>query len=393
MNDLPSQSPPDPPRQSMGADEALFAALVKADRSESFGPLAADLAHKLSELLTKILGAVSLARERGDPSGLADAEEAGLEARELIRRMLALAKGGDGGLVLTSARGLLEEAAKAGSGSNAEIEVKVAEGTESVHVDGGQMLQAFQNLVRNATDAMPPPPHRARIQLSAANATLAEGRIPGLPAGEYVEFEVRDNGGGIAQEDLERIWEPFFTTKRHGAGLGLPAALAIVRRHRGQIGVDSVPGGGSVFTVFLPRARSGEGVLARRASSSRFATGRVLVMDDDERIRAIAGAMLKGLGYTCDLARDGAEALGLYRRYLEVGRPHDAVILDLNVAGGAGGEEAFGGMVALDPDIRAIIATDDEDAAKRCLERGFCGWLAKPFRSADLGRVLKTVTG
>jgi len=116
-------------------------------------------------------------------------------------------------------------------------------------------------------------------------------------------------------------------------------------------------------------------------------------MDDDERIRAIAGAMLKGLGYTCDLARDGAEALGLYRRYLEVGRPHDAVILDLNVAGGAGGEEAFGGMVALDPDIRAIIATDDEDAAKRCLERGFCGWLAKPFRSADLGRVLKTVTG
>jgi CheY-like chemotaxis protein len=385
--------PPAPSPASAGADEALFAALVKADRSESFGPIASDLAHQLSELLTKILGAVSLAKDSGDKSGLADAEQAGIEARELVRRLLALAKGGNGGIASIPARLLLDEAGRACAGSPVEIDVKVAEGTDPVQVDRGQMLQAFENLVRNAIEAMPPPPHRGRIQLSAANASLADGGIAGLSGGDYVEFEVRDNGSGIAPENLEKIWEPFFTTRKHGAGLGLPAALAIVRRHRGQIGVDSDPGGGSVFTVFLPRTRSGEEVMAHRAASRRFATGRVLVMDDDDRIRALAGAMLQGLGYTCDLARDGDEATVVYRRYLEIGRPHDAVILDLSVARGLGGEAAFGAMLDIDPEVRAIIATDDEEAARRCLEKGFCGWLAKPFRPADLGRVLKTVIG
>ena len=378
---------------SAGAEEALFAALVKADRSETFGPVAGDLAHKLSEQLTTILGAVSLAKDAGDRSGLAEAEKAALAARDLAGRLLALARGGSGGVATLAARELLEEAAKAAEGSPVEIEVRVSEGANPVHVDGDQVTQAFRSLVRNAIEAMPPPPHRPRILLGAANTSLEEGKISGLPAGNYVEFEVRDNAGGIPPENLERIWEPFFTTKKHGAGLGLPAALAIVRRHHGQIGVDSVPGGGSVFTVFLPGRKSGEEALSRRASSRRFSTGRVLVMDDDEKIRSIAGAMLRSLGYTCDLAHDGEEALSVYRRYLEIGRPHDAVILDLTVARGTGGEAAFRALLAVDPDVRAIVASDDEDAARRCIGLGFCGWLAKPFRQADLGTVLKTVLG
>jgi CheY-like chemotaxis protein len=385
--------PPPAPLSPTGADEALFAALIPADRSQSFGPLAADLAHQLSESLTRILGAVSLAKDRGDFSALAEAEQAGLAAREQIARLLALAKGQNSGLASVPARSLLDETARAVAASSVEIEVKAAEGVFPVQVDAEHMAQVFQNLLRNAIDAMPPPPHRARIQLSAANAVLADGQVSGLPAGDYVEFEVRDNAAGIAPENLEKIWEPFFTTKKHGAGLGLPAALAIVRRHRGQIGVDSVPGGGSVFTLFLPRARSGEEVTAHRAASRRFATGRVLIMDDDEKIRSFAGAMLQRLGYTCDLARDGQEALAMYRRYFEIGRPHDAVILDLTVNRGMGGEEAFDRLLGLDPDIRAILSSDDEDEARRCLDQGFCGWLAKPFGPADLGRVLKTVIG
>jgi CheY-like chemotaxis protein len=208
-----------------------------------------------------------------------------------------------------------------------------------------------------------------------------------------VEFEVRDNGSGVAPDLIEKIWEPFFTTKRHGAGLGLPAALAIVRRHKGQIGVDSAPGEGSVFTVFLPRAQSGDEVRARRADLQRFNTGRVLVMEDDERIRAYTGAMLRKLGYTTDLARDGDEAVALYRRYFEVGRPHDAVILDHSVARGMGGEAAFHALREFDPDVRAILAGEDQEAAERCLAQGFCGWLVKPYGPADLGKVLKTVVG
>jgi CheY-like chemotaxis protein len=392
MSDVREPFPGAPP-PSIGAEEALFAALVKADRSQSFGPIAADLAHHLSESLTKILGAVSLAKDRGDRSGLAEAEQAGLAARDLIARLLALSKGRNGGIALVTARSLLDEAAKMAAASSVEIEVKASEDTFPVQLDVEQMAQVFQNLIRNSIDAMPAPPHRARIQLSAANAALAGGQIAGLAAGDYVEFEVRDNAAGILPENLEKIWEPFFTTKKHGSGLGLPAALAIVRRHLGQIGVDSVPGGGSVFTVFLPRARTAGEVIAHRAASRRFTTGRVLVMDDDEKIRSFASGMLQGLGYTCDLARDGEEALGMYRRYFEIGRPHDAVILDLTVNRGVGGEEAFGRLLGLDQDIRAIISTDDEDAARRCLGQGFCGWLAKPFGAADLGRVLKAVIG
>jgi CheY-like chemotaxis protein len=204
---------------------------------------------------------------------------------------------------------------------------------------------------------------------------------------------VRDNGAGIAPDSIEKIWEPFFTTKRHGAGLGLPAALAIVRRHRGQVGIDSVPGEGSVVTIFLPRARSGDEMRARRPDLQRFSTGRVLVMDDDERIRAYTASMLQKLGYTSDLARDGEEAVALYRRYFEVGRPHDAVLLDPAVAKGQGGEAAFEALRELDPDVRAILAGGDEETAEHCVALGFCGWLVKPYGATDLGKVLKSVIG
>jgi CheY-like chemotaxis protein len=393
VSDEPAQLPPVPPPPPPGADEALYSALVKADRSATFGPQAAAIAHDLSELMTRILGAVSAARNRGDLAGLAVAEQAAHASRDLIQRLSALAKGGHGELVTAPARGLLEDAAKAGDGTGSEIEVQVADGTSPVRVDREQMLQAFRNLVRNAVEAMPPAPHRARIRLSAENAVLPEGRIPGLPAGDYVEFEVRDNGAGIAPEAVERIWEPFFTTRRHGSGFGLPAALAIIRRHKGQIGVDSVQGGGSVFTVFLPRARSGDEVRARRANLERFGTGRVLVMDDDEIIRAYTGAVLGDLGYTSDLACDGEEAVAMYRRYLEVGRPYDAVILDSSVARGQAGEAAFQALRELDPDVRAILAGEDGETAERCLGQGFCGWLVKPYGPADLGKVLGTVLG
>lgn len=393
MSDDPATLPPDPPRPPPGADEALYAALVKADRSATFGPQAAGIAHELSDLMTKVIGALSAATDRGDLAGLSVAAEAAQASRNLIQRLSVLAKGGCGGIVTTPAREILDDAAKAADGAGAEVEVAVSTGTSSVQVDREQILQVFQNLLRNAVEAMPPPPHRARIRLSADNAVLPGGRIPGLPAGDYVEFEVRDNGSGIAPDSIEKIWEPFFTTKRHGSGFGLPAALAIVRRHKGQIGVDSVQGGGSVFTVFLPRARSGDEVRARQAGLERFSTGRVLVMDDDERIRAYTGAMLTKLGYTSDLARDGEEAVALYRRYFEVGRPYDAVILDSAVSHGQGGEAAFGTLREFDPDLRAILAGEDGETAERCLARGFCGWLVKPYGAADLGKVLKTVLG
>jgi CheY-like chemotaxis protein len=273
--------------------------------------------------------------------------------------------------------------------------VHAPEGTGAVKVDRPQILQVFQNLIVNALQAMPPAPHKARLQLKAADARIAAGQIASLPAGDYVEFEVRDNGSGIKPEHLEKIWDPFFTTKKHGTGLGLATVLSIVRKLGGEIGLQSIVGEGTVFSVFLPMADQPVDVQARPAPSLRFGTGRVLFMDDDEHICSLTAAMLESLDYKFDIAKNGEEAVVLYKRYLNIGRPYDAVIMDLTVIGGMGGEDTFNILRDLDKDVRAIVSSgyDNEDMARQYLDMGFCGYLTKPYRVTDLGKVLKAVLG
>ncbi len=370
--------------------------LVKASRFESLGLLAGGIAHDFNNLLTTILGGVSLAKDNRDYSALEDSEKACLTAKGLTKQLLMFAKGGSGTQIVVAAKDILDDAIKiAAAGTDAQITVEVPEGVEPVRVDRAQILQVFQNLVVNALQAMPPAPHRARLQLRATNTKLADDQIPPLPGGDYIEFEVRDNGSGIAPENLQKIFDPFFTTKKHGTGLGLATVLSIVRKHGGQIGVDSVIGTGTAFTVFLPRADAPVEVQARRAPSLRFGTGRILFMDDDPKISSLTANMLQSLEYKYDLAKNGEEAITLYKRYLNIGRPYDAVIMDITVVGGMGGEECFKVLRDLDPEVRAIVSSgyDNDDMARRFLDMGFCGYLTKPYRVAELGKVIKAVAG
>jgi PAS domain S-box-containing protein len=370
--------------------------LIKANRFESLGLLAGGIAHDFNNLLTTILGGLSLAKDNRDPSGLADSEKACLNAKGLTKQLLMFTKGGSGVLTVCDSREILEDAVKiASAGSPAEITVEVQDGTGPVKVDRAQILQVFQNLIVNALQAMPPAPHKARLQLRAANSAVTEGQIAALPAGSYVEFEVRDNGSGIKPEHLERIWDPFFTTKKHGTGLGLATVLSIVRKLGGEIGLQSTVGVGTVFSVFLPIADQPVEVQARPAPSLRFGTGRVLFMDDDNDICSLTASMLESLDYKFDIAKNGDEAITLYKRYLNIGRPYDAVIMDLTVIGGMGGEETFKILHELDADVRAIVSSgyDNEDMARQYLDMGFCGYLTKPYRVTDLGKVLKAVLG
>ncbi len=381
-----------PAEMSLTPDER-----VRANRFESLGLQAGAIAHDFNNLLTTILGAVSLARDNRNYAALGEAERAVEAAKGLTRQLLAFAKGSAGAPAVCAAQTLLDDAVKmAAAASAAEITVRVPADTAPVRVERAQLLQVFQNLVINALQAMPPPPHRPRLELSAHNTSLAaQQEVPGLPAGDYVEFEVRDNGSGIAPQHLAKIFDPFFTTKKHGTGLGLATVLAIVRRHGGQIGLDTQVGVGTAFTIYLPRATEPVEAAAHRAPSLRFGTGRILLMDDDPRISELTSAMLASLDYKYDLARNGDEAIALYQRYLNIGRPYDVVIMDLTVIGGMGGEECFAHLKKLDPEVRAIIASgyDHEDYVKKFLEQGFCGYLAKPYRVAELGKILKTVLG
>jgi two-component system, cell cycle sensor histidine kinase and response regulator CckA len=370
--------------------------LVKANRFEALGLLAGGIAHDFNNLLTTILGGISLAKDNRDASALADSENACITAKGLTKQLLAFAKGGAGTQIVCAAKDILADSMKiAAAASSAEIALEVQESIDPVLVDRAQILQVFQNLIVNALQAMPPPPHRPRLQIRANNVTLANDQVPALPAGEYVEFEVRDNGTGIKPEHVEKIFDPFFTTKKHGTGLGLATVLSIVRKHGGQIGLDTQLGVGTAFTVYLPKADKPVEIQARRPASLRFGTGRVLFMDDDPKISALTANMLQGLEYSYDLAKNGEEAVTLYKRYLNIGRPYDAVIMDLTVVGGMGGEECFTELRKLDPDVRAIVASgyDNDEMAKQFLDKGFCGYLTKPYRINELGRVLKTVLG
>jgi PAS domain S-box-containing protein len=370
--------------------------LIKANRLESLAALAGGIASDFNNLLTTILGGLSLAKDSRDPSGLADAEEACLSAKNLTKQLITFAKGGPNVMTVCEPKDVLQEAAKiAGAGSNAEIVVQSPAGTGAVKVDRGQILQVFQNLILNALQAMPPAPHVARIQLRAADVHLTDGQIVTLPAGEYVEFEVRDNGSGITPENIERVWDPFFTTKKHGTGLGLSTAMSVIRKLGGEIGLQSTVGVGTVFSVFLPIADQPVDVQARSAPTPRFNTGRILFMDDDDHICSLTASMLQSLDYKFDIVKNGDDAITFYKRYLNIGRPYDAVIMDLTVVGGLGGEEAFRVLRDLDPEIRAIVSTgyDSEDMARQFLDMGFCGYLTKPYRVSDLGKVLKAVIG
>ena len=381
----------DPAEMSLTPEE-----LVKANRFETLGMLAGGIAHDFNNLLTTILGGISLAKDNRDYSALEDAEKACMIAKGLTKQLLSFAKGGAGTQAVLPATEIFADAVKiAAAGSNAEVSIDIAEGTSPVMVDRAQILQVFQNLIVNALQAMPPPPHRPKLQLRAGNVALADGQVASLAAGDYVEFEVRDNASGIPPEHIAKIFDPFFTTKKHGTGLGLATVLTVVRKHGGQITLNTAVGAGTAFTVYLPPAGQPAEVQARRAPSLRFGTGRVLFMDDDATITSLTAAMLKSLDYKFDLAKSGEETITLYKRYLNIGRPYDAVIMDIGVVGGMGAEETFEALRKLDPDVRAIISSgyDNEDMARRFLDAGFCGHLTKPYRVPDLGKLLKTVLG
>ncbi len=370
--------------------------LVKANRLEELGLLAGGIAHDFNNILTTILGGVSLAKDNHDDSVLGDAEKACLAAKSLTKQLLAFAKGDTGTQTVCELKSILQDSIKlAAAGSTAVVTVDVPEGVHAVLVDRAQMLQVFQNLMVNALQAMPEAPHQPRLQIRAGNTSVAENQVPGLAPGEYVEVEVRDNGTGIKPEYIDKIFDPFFTTKKHGTGLGLATVLSLVRKHGGQIGLDTLIGVGTAFTVYLPKAKAPVEIQARRAASLRFGTGRVLFMDDDESICDITANMLESLDYKFDVAKNGAEAIALYKRYQNIGRPYDAVIMDLTIVGGMGGEECFDELKKIDPDVRAIIATgyDNDEMARQFMERGFCGYLSKPYRVGDLGKVLREVLG
>jgi len=370
--------------------------LLKVEKLKSVGVLAGGIAHDFNNILTAIAGNIGLAKMSVAPGDrvydmLVDAERASLQAKELTLQLLTFSKGGAPIRETTSIAELVRDSATfVLRGSNVRCRFSLPEDLWAVDADPGQMSQVIQNLVINADQAMP---GGGIIQIKAENVQMsAEHSLP-LEPGKYVRLSVTDEGIGISEEHLERMFEPYFTTKQKGSGLGLATAYSIIRKHDGHLAVESELGVGTTFYIYLPasaREAPREDAVTENPLSG---TGRILVMDDEEMIRQVVARILVGFGYEVEFACNGAEAIDLYEQAREDGEPFDAVIMDLTIPGGMGGKEAIQELLKIDPYAKVIVSSgySTDPVMAEFKKHGFSGVVAKPYEVKQLGQTLRRI--
>jgi CheY-like chemotaxis protein/two-component sensor histidine kinase len=367
---------------------------LRIQKLESVGLLAGGIAHDFNNILTVILGNVSMAKRQAASEDeiykmLSEAERASVMAQALTQQLLTFAKGGAPVRETASIKDLLKESSSfALRGSKAACEFSIAEDLWPAEVDVGQISQAINNIMINSNQAMP---HGGIIQVAAENL-LIEGTL-GLPVkpGRYIKISITDQGVGIPEKHLLHIFDPYFTTKHEGSGLGLATTYSIIQKHDGHIAVESQMGVGTTFYIYLPA--SDKTVPEKEEVKLIKGQGRILVMDDEASLRKVVGIMLEELGYESKFAKNGAEAIEMYKRAKEAERHYVAVILDLTVPGGMGGKEAIKNLLEIDPAIKAIVSSgySDDPVLANFQEYGFKGMLSKPYEFRSLGKVLQEV--
>lgn len=370
--------------------------LLRAQKLESLSILAGGLAHDFNNLLTSVLGNISLAKLDTRPDNvtydrLAAAEKATSLAQKLTQQLLTFSQGGAPLKKPLAVRRVIEESADfAISGSKSRCEFKIPDDLWPIEADEGQLWQVIHNLIVNADEAMP---SGGTIAISAENLTLPGNNRPALPAGDYIVLSVSDTGTGIADDTINKIFDPYVTTKRNRSGLGLATSYSVIKQHEGRITVESSLGSGSTFRLYLPACKKTACVKQAEETAAVRGAGRVLIMDDEEMIRDVAGRILARIGYEVESARDGAEAIALYEKARENGRPYDVVIMDLTIPGGMGGKEAVQKLLAIDPGVKAIVSSgySSDPIMAEYREHGFRGVVAKPYTIKTLSETVRKI--
>lgn len=373
----------------------------KAETLEQLGLLAGGIAHDFNNLLTAIIGNISLASLLLPPNDematrLNDAKNASLRARDLAQQLLTFARGGAPIKKTASIGKLIQDTVSFSlRGTHSRSEFDFGPELWPAEIDPGQISQVVANLVVNADQAMP---NGGTLHVSCENFVYGPETTPPIPDlafGDYIQVKIRDEGVGIPENYLKRIFDPYFTTKAKGNGLGLATTYSIIKNHNGLITVDSQVHFGSTFTLYLPASRNQE-VPAEPPHSITPAitgTGRVLIVDDEEAIRALVEFTLSRLGYEVSEAETALEGVNLYRQQMEAGKRFDLVILDLTLPGGMGGKEALKRLIEIDPTVNAIVSSGYamDATMSRYQDYGFRGVIAKPYEAAELGRTVHDV--
>lgn len=357
---------------------------IRSQKLDALGTLAGGLAHDFNNILTAILGNISVARMKY-LSGkdileyLDESEKSSLRARDLAYQLLTFSRGGAPVKRTIDLRPVIPEAAQfALRGARSRVEFEIADGLAPVEADESQIRQVISNLVLNAEQAMP---DGGTILVRAENVAAGPDGDAGLAACACVKVTIADQGPGVPVEIRDRIFDPYFTTRKMASGLGLATTYSILRRHRGMVCLESTGRSGSVFSFSLPAAAEAPRCAEPLREAGAGLTARVLVMDDEPAVRDVAGLMLESIGCEVRLARDGAEAVALYDQAKQANRPYDLVIMDLTVPGGMGGREAIMKLREIDPGVRAIVSSgySNDPVMAEYGRYGFSGVAPKPY--------------
>lgn len=382
------------------ANKRLERELQRANKLESLGVLAGGIAHDFNNALTGIIAHIGLAKlglpgESETHRVLTEAEQACRRATSLTRQLLTFSRGGMPIRRPVALDPLIRETATfAATGSPSRCSFDLAPDLEMADIDEGQIGQVIHNLVLNASQAMP---DGGLITISARNVEVGADEVAGanLEPGRYVRITVQDQGPGVPLELVDRLFDPYFTTKERGSGLGLAVAYAVAQNHDGGLTVESRPGCGAMFHLYLPAAKAAAASDGGPGPSAAARSADILFMDDEETIRRGMSEVLSRQGHRVTLAADGEEAVRLFQQRFAGGRPFDLVILDLTVPGGIGGYEAIARLRQIDPGVRAIASSgySDNPVLAKAAELGFAGILPKPYTPSELSEAIARVLG
>ncbi|MBD3422528.1 MAG: PAS domain S-box protein [Chitinivibrionales bacterium] len=368
--------------------------LQKTEILESLGVLAGGIGHDFNNILAGIYGNVQLAKKKINKgeivvSYLDGIEKATERAVSLAKQLLTFSKGGAPIRKLASITELLKESSEfALRGSNVNCTYEIEDDLWPSNVDEGQIAQVMNNLVLNASHAMPT---GGTITIRAQNLMLTpESGVP-LKQGRYIKVSVIDNGIGIPGDYLSKIFDPYFSTKQKGSGLGLAVTYSVVSRHDGYISAHSKVGEGTVFYFYLPASKEKAEDYLQEAPAPIAGEGKILLMDDDDIVRTVGSEILKDFGYEVVTTQHGAEAIDEYKQAMAAGEPYDVVILDLTIPGAIGGKEACTKLREIDPEVLAVVSSgySDDPVMSHPEQFGFNGVATKPYQIDDLGLLVQ----
>ncbi|MBL4904239.1 MAG: PAS domain S-box protein [Desulfocapsa sp.] len=374
--------------------------LVKIRKLESIGVLAGGIAHDFNNILSAILGNIELAsfRVKKDDrtvSLLTEAQKAAKRAAKLTQQLLTFSKGGDPVKEITSLTEIIRDSADfVLHGSPVSCDYIFPDDLWMVLADSGQVGQVIQNIILNAKHAMP---EGGKIRLSCYNVEdgVAESLL-NIHDECFVCIRIQDSGIGIPREITDKIFDPYFTTKNEGSGLGLAICHSIINKHDGHIIVQSTPGKGTTFTIYLPAVQSnGTELTKTRKTPPAMKAARIMVMDDDEMIRDVATAQLSILGHEVIPVSDGEQAINKYQELQDSKLPVDLVLMDLTIPGGMGGQEACQKLLQIDPTAKIIVASgySNDPVMADFRKYGFSAAVAKPFDLHELRKAVESALG